>query len=123
MKLLIIDDSNIVRGKIARALGSQGLDVVGLARNGREALELFTRTRPDVVTVDLSLPEMDGVACVRRLLDINPDARVLVVSALADKAAALEAVKAGAQGFLCKPFSEDELAEAVDELLKGAVPG
>jgi len=123
MKLLIIDDSNIVRGKIARALGGLGLEVVGLARTGDEAVELFRRTRPDVVTMDLSLPELDGIACVRRLQEIKPDARILVVAALADKAAAIQAVKAGAQGFLCKPFAEDELAAAVDELLKGALPG
>lgn len=123
MKLLIIDDSSIIRGKVVRALGGQGLEVVGLARTGDDAVELFTRTRPDVVTLDLSLPELDGIACVRRLLAINPEARILVVSAPAAKAAALAAVKAGAQGFLCKPFSEKELAEAVDELLKGAVPG
>lgn len=123
MKLLIVDDSNIIRSKIARALGGQRLEVVGLARNGREAVDLFARTRPDVVTMDLTMPEMDGIECIRRLLEINPDTLILVVSALADKATAIEALKLGAQGFLCKPFSEDELAEAVGELVKGAVHG
>lgn len=123
MKLLIVDDSNIIRSKIARALGGQRLEVVGLARNGREAVDLFARTRPDVVTMDLTMPEMDGIECIRRLLEINPNTLILVVSALADKATAIEALKLGAQGFLCKPFSEEELAEAVGELVKGAVHG
>ncbi|MCC4116300.1 response regulator [Aromatoleum toluclasticum] len=123
MKLLIVDDSNIIRSKIARALGSRNLEVVGLARNGNEAVSLFARTRPDVVTMDLTMPEMDGIECIRRLLELNPDTLILVVSALADKATAIEALKLGAQGFLCKPFSEEDLAEAVEELIKGAVHG
>lgn len=123
MKLLIVDDSNIIRSKIARALGSRNMEVVGLARNGQEALSLFDRTRPDIVTMDLTMPEMDGIECIRRLLALRPDTLILVVSALADKATAIEALKLGAQGFLCKPFSEEDLAEAVDELVRGAIHG
>ncbi len=117
-RLLIADDSNIVRGKIARALGQHGLDIVGLASNGREALELFKATRPEVVTMDLTMPEMDGIECIRKIRALDPKARILVVSALSDKSTAIQALKEGAQGFLDKPFTEAELSDAIGELLE-----
>lgn len=117
-RLLIADDSNIVRGKIARALGQHGLDIVGLASNGREALELYKATRPEVVTMDLTMPEMDGIECIRKIRALDPKARILVVSALSDKSTAIQALKEGAQGFLDKPFTEAELSDAIGELLE-----
>lgn len=116
-KLLIVDDSNIIRNKIARALGAYGLEIVGMAPNGESALRMFGENRPQVVTMDLTMPEMDGIECIRKLHAIDPVVRILVVSALADKATAIQALKEGAQGFLCKPFTEDELTEAIGELL------
>ena len=117
-KLLIADDSNIVRSKIARALGQHGLHIVGLAANGREALELFKNTKPDVLTMDLTMPEMDGIECIRAIRALDPKVRILVVSALSDKGTAIQALKEGAQGFLDKPFTEAELSDAIGELLE-----
>ena len=117
MKLMIVDDSNIIRSKIARALGKHGLEIAALASNGQEAVRCYTTVRPDLVTMDLTMLNMDGIECIRRLRQINPDVRILVVSALADKATAISALKEGAQGFLHKPFTEDDLTEAMDELL------
>lgn len=123
MRLLIVDDSNIIRGKIARALGEYGLEIVGFASNGREAVAQFERLRPDVVTMDLTMPEMDGIACIRALKSMRGNIRVLVVSALADRATAIQALKEGAQGFLPKPFTETELSEAIGELLEESAHG
>ncbi len=117
MKLLIVDDSNIIRGKIARALGSHHIEIAGLAANGREAVARFEATRPDLVTMDLTMPEMDGLECIRHIRALRPDVRILVVSALADKDTAIQALKEGAQGFLCKPFTEQDLTDAITELL------
>jgi len=117
MKLLIVDDSNIIRGKIARALGSHHIEIAGLAANGREAVARFEALRPDLVTMDLTMPEMDGLECIRRIRALRTDVRILVVSALADKATAIQALKEGAQGFLCKPFTEQDLTDAIGELL------
>ena len=117
-RLMIADDSNIVRSKIARALGQHGLSIIGLASNGREALELFRTARPEVVTMDLTMPEMDGIECIRQIRAIDPKVRILVVSALSDKATAIQALKEGAQGFLDKPFTEAELSDAIGELLE-----
>ena len=115
MKLMIVDDSNIIRRKIQRCNDLENLTVVGTASNGVEAIEVFERTRPDLVTMDLTMPE--------RLVRIDPNVMILVVSALSDKATAIEALKKGANGFLCKPFSEKELNHAFRELLSEKADG
>ena len=117
LKLMIVDDSNIIRSKITRTLSQHHMEVVATASNGEEAISLFARTTPDVVTMDLTMPRMDGLECIRALRKLISRVHILVVSALADKATAIQALKEGAQGFLCKPFSESDLTEAMDELL------
>ena len=117
LKLMIVHDSNIIRSKITRTLSQHHMEVVATASNGEEAISLFARTTPDVVTMDLTMPRMDGLECIRALRKLNSRVHILVVSALADKATAIQALKEGAQGFLCKPFSESDLTEAMDELL------
>ena len=120
LKLMIVDDSNIMRRKIERSHQCGRLQFIGAAGNGQQAVELFKRTTPDVVTMDITMPEMDGIECVRQLVAMNPKVLILVISALADKGTAIEAMKQGANGFLCKPFTDRQLTEALDELLRGA---
>ena len=120
MKLMVVDDSNVIRRKIERSAHIGNLEVVGLAPDGLSAVKLFQQTNPDLVTMDLTMPHMDGIECIEQLTSINPNVLILVVSALADKATAIEALKKGAHGFLCKPFTEEELSEALDELLRGS---
>jgi len=93
-------------------------ELVGTAGNGEEALELFSKTDPDVVTMDLTMPRMDGIECIGRLVALKPSIRILVVSALADKATAVEAMEKGANGFLNKPFTDRQLNEAIAELMR-----
>src|SRR6188472_3423352 len=120
LKLMIVDDSNVMRRRIERSQQVDRLEVVGLASNGFEALELFRRTNPDVVTMDITMPEMDGIECVGRLVRMKPHVLILVVSALADKATAVEAMEKGANGFLNKPFTDRQLNDALEELIAGA---
>jgi two-component system chemotaxis response regulator CheY len=117
-KLMIVDDSNIMRRRIERSQQFEELQLVGTAGNGEEALELFKRTDPDVVTMDLTMPRMDGIECIGRLVQMKPAVRILVVSALADKATAVEAMEKGANGFLNKPFTDRQLNEAIAELMR-----
>jgi two-component system chemotaxis response regulator CheY len=123
MKLLIVDDSGVIRNKIARGAAAKQFDVVGLAQDGEDALRLFEKFQPGVVTMDLTMPRMDGIACIQALLKMRPDTLILVVSALADKATAIEALKRGAHGFVLKPFSDEQIGEALLELLRGAAHG
>jgi two-component system chemotaxis response regulator CheY len=113
---MIVDDSNIVRRRIERTQEIPDIEVIGTARNGREALELHARAKPNLVTMDLTMPEMDGIECVRRLVERDPLIKILVISALADKATAIEALETGASGFLCKPFTERQLNDALAKL-------
>ncbi len=118
VKLMIVDDSRIIRRKIARCLEEHPLEVIGRAGNGVEALEIFKAAKPDIVTMDLTMPEMDGIECVEKLVNLDPTVKILVVSALADKATAIEALKRGANGFLCKPFTDRDLSDALAELMR-----
>jgi two-component system chemotaxis response regulator CheY len=117
VRLLIVDDSNIVRRRIERSQQFDDLEVVGTAANGLEALELARRTDPDLVTMDLTMPQMDGIECITQLVRMKPQVRILVISALADKATAVEAMERGANGFLSKPFTDRQLNEAIAELM------
>ena len=118
MKLMIVDDSNIMRRRIERSQQFEELQLVGTAGNGIDAIELFKRTDPDVVTMDLTMPRMDGIECIGRLVELKPEVRILVISALADKATAVEAMEKGANGFLNKPFTDRQLNEAFAELMR-----
>jgi two-component system chemotaxis response regulator CheY len=120
LKLLIVDDSNVIRRRIERCQQIDSLEVVGVASNGVEAVEVFRRTNPDVVTMDITMPQMDGIECVEQLVAIKPHVLILIISALADKATAVEAMEKGANGFLNKPFSDRQLNEALQELIGGA---
>lgn len=117
MKMLIVDDSLIVRRKIEREINLPELTDIYTANDGQEAVEAFKEHQPELVTMDLTMPKMDGTECVKQLVSINPDAVILVISALADKATAIKAVKQGAYGFLCKPFTETELNEALTKCI------
>ena len=117
-KLMIVDDSNIMRRRIERSQQFEELQLVGTAGNGVDAIELFKRTDPDVVTMDLTMPRMDGIECIGRLVALKPEVRILVVSALADKATAVEAMEKGANGFLNKPLTDRQLNEAIAELMR-----
>jgi two-component system chemotaxis response regulator CheY len=117
-KLMIVDDSNIMRRRIERSQTFEEIELVGTASNGLEALEMFKKMDPDVVTMDLTMPQMDGIECIENLVRIKPAIRILVISALADKATAVEAMEKGANGFLNKPFTDRQLNEAIAELIR-----
>lgn len=121
IKLLIVDDSKVIRNRIARLTMDPrlpNLQIIGLAGNGIEALELAKQHKPELVTIDLTMPEMDGIECVGELVKAFPNINILVVSALSDKSTALTAMKRGARGFLHKPFTDDALVDALLELMK-----
>ena len=117
MKLLIVDDSLIMRRAIERGLGATRFTEVRTATTGHQAVTMFNEFRPDVVTMDITMPDMDGLTAVDLILKNNPRAVILVVSALADKSTAVSAIKRGAQGFLLKPITAESLQEAIDDLL------
>jgi len=118
LKLMIVDDSNIMRRRIERSQQFDEIELVGTAGNGLEALELFRKADPDVVTMDLTMPQMDGIECISKLVELKPAVRILVISVLADQATAVEAMEKGANGFLNKPFTDRQLNEAIADLIR-----
>lgn len=121
MRMMVVDDSNMIRTRIARMVqngGLGGISRVWQARNGAEALRLARATQPDVVTMDLTMPEMDGIECIRELMQLQPAINILVVSALSDKSTAIAALRLGARGFVSKPFTDEELKMALLEVME-----
>jgi two-component system chemotaxis response regulator CheY len=116
LKLMIVDDSNVIRSKIRRSVQNDRLKLIASASNGAEALTHARVTQPDVVTMDLTMPHMDGIECIEKLIAMNPDILILVVSALSDRSTGIEALEKGARGFLLKPFTETEINDALTEL-------
>lgn len=118
-RLLIVDDSSTVRRSIERHILSDRVTEIYQAANGREAMELFERYRPEFVTMDLTMPEMDGLTCITKMMTLKPDTRLMVISALGDAETAIEAVERGANEYVVKPFSVEDLNLALANLVAG----
>ncbi|MCE5303869.1 MAG: response regulator [Planctomycetaceae bacterium] len=113
--LLVADDAAIVREKIKEAARHAGWTIAGEARNGKEAIERYAATRPTVMTLDLVMPEYDGIYALREILAIDPNAKVIVVSALGQKNILKDAFKLGAADFVVKPFDAKVLASTIEQ--------
>lgn len=121
IKLMIVDDSNIIRSRIQRVYdGKKEFEIVGEAKNGIDATVKVQQFKPDIMTMDLTMPGMDGIGCIKQIMEFDDSIKILVVSALADIATGLEAIECGARGFLCKPFTDEELLEALDDVLNSS---
>ncbi len=119
MKFMVVDDSKMIRNQIERVLLDGEFEFCGSARDGQEAVEEFKSLKPSIVTMDLTMPRMDGIQAIKEMMAIDDSVRILVVSALKDTDTALEALELGAYGFLCKPFTDFDLITAVEELISG----
>lgn len=120
--LLVIDDAEIVREKIKETARAAGWRVVGEAGNGKEGVERYGELRPAAVTLDLVMPEYDGIHALREILAINPDAKVVIVSALGQKNVLKDAFKLGAADFVVKPFDARTLAATLEQFAGRAAP-
>lgn len=119
MRVLIVDDHALFRDGLRSLLEARGVEVVGEARNGREALELTRQHRPDVVLMDLMMPEMNGLAATRLLSAELPETKVVVLTASEDDADLFEAIKSGAQGYLPKNLESNRFFELLDGVTRG----
>jgi two-component system chemotaxis response regulator CheY len=108
----------LIRKKISQEHNAKRFELVGEAANGFQAMKMFKELRPDVVTMDLTMPHIDGIECISRMMKIDPEVKILVISALSDRRTGLEALEKGAKGFINKPFSSKQLDEALEILVK-----
>ncbi len=120
MKLLIVDDSFIIRNAIERLVCHPEIKEIFQAENGIAALEIYQRESPQLVTMDLTMPHMDGLGCLEEIQHEGKPVSIMVISAINSHRTAMDAVSRGACGFLVKPFTSHELIEAMNELVEHA---
>ncbi len=116
-KILIVDDAAFMRMMIKNILIKEGYEVVGEAENGAQAVEKFKELKPDLVTMDITMPEMDGISAVKEIMKINKGAKVVMCSAMGQQAMVIDAIQAGAKDFIVKPFQPDRVIEAISKVL------
>jgi two-component system chemotaxis response regulator CheY len=114
--VMVVDDAAFMRVRAAKLLTDLG-HVVIQAENGREAVDLYASSRPDVVLLDITMPEMDGLAALKAIKQLDPGARVAMVTAMGQQAIVMEAIKAGAKDFVLKPFQPARVVAAIENLL------
>jgi two-component system chemotaxis response regulator CheY len=118
MRILIVDDSLVIRKSIKQQLTeSFDAEVVGMAENGRVALKLFEETKPNYVTLDITMPELDGLSVLQQMLQKDPSVNVIIVTALSDKDTALQAIEMGAKSYISKPLTSEKLQMALNQII------
>lgn len=116
-RILIVDDAAFMRMMVKDILSKNGFEVVGEAENGKVAIEKYKELKPDLVTMDITMPEMDGIAAVKKIKEIDDSARIIMCSAMGQQAMVIDAIQAGAKDFIVKPFQPDRVIEAVRKAL------
>ncbi|UCC20026.1 MAG: response regulator [Promethearchaeota archaeon] len=118
-KVLIVDDAQFTRNMLKNIISKiEQIEVIGEASNGVEAISLYKKLNPDLITMDLVMPEKGGIEATEEILKINPKALIIVVSALGQEALVLEAAKKGAKDFIQKPFKSEQIMEVMNRILK-----
>jgi two-component system chemotaxis response regulator CheY len=115
--VLVCDDAIFMRTMISDILSQAGYEVVGEAESGNQAVQRYQQLKPDLVTMDIVMPDMGGIEAVREIMKIDPSARILMCSAMGQQALVIEAIQAGAKDFVVKPFQPSRVLEAVQRVL------
>ncbi|MGM0437986.1 MAG: response regulator [Bacillota bacterium] len=113
--LLIVDDAAFMRLNLKNILKDK-YEIVGEAENGIEAVEMYKEEKPDYVTMDITMPEMDGLEAIKAIMDIDPDAQIVVCSAMGQQKMVIQAIDAGAKDFIVKPFKDERVINALANL-------
>ncbi|HLR14542.1 MAG TPA: response regulator [Bacillota bacterium] len=116
-KILIVDDAAFMRMMIKDILVKNGYDVVGEAQDGAEAIEKFKELQPDLITMDITMPEKDGIAALKEIKAMDANAMIIMCSAMGQQAMVIDAIQAGAKDFIVKPFQADRVIEAIEKAL------
>ncbi|MGP4106994.1 response regulator [Virgibacillus sp. L01] len=116
-QILIVDDAAFMRMMIKDILSKNGFEVVGEAQDGVEAIEKYKELKPDLVTLDITMPEMDGLAALKEIKQLDGDANIIMCSAMGQQAMVIDAIQAGAKDFIVKPFQAERVVEAIQKAL------
>lgn len=115
-KVLVVDDAAFMRMTLKKTLESEGFEVVAEAEDGEEAVHKYQDKKPELVTMDITMPNMDGLEATKEILDHDPQANIIMVSAMGQQKMVIEAVEAGAKDFIVKPLEEDRILDAIDKV-------
>lgn len=116
IKVLIVDDASFMRAMLKNILVKNGYEVVGEACNGQDAFEKYKELSPDIVTMDITMPEVDGITAVRMIKEYDKTANIIMCSAMGQQSMVIESLKAGAKDFVVKPFVEEKVIDAIKKL-------
>ncbi|KAB8138748.1 response regulator [Gracilibacillus oryzae] len=116
-RVLIVDDAAFMRMMIKDILTKNGYEVVGEAQDGAEAVEKYKELSPDLVTMDITMPEKDGIAALKDIKALNNNANIIMCSAMGQQAMVIDAIQAGARDFIVKPFQADRVIEAISKVI------
>ena len=116
-RVLIVDDAAFMRMMIKDILTKNGYEVCGEAPNGLVAVEMYNKEKPDIVTMDITMPDMDGIEAVKNIRATDPNAKIIMCSAMGQQSMVMDAIKAGAKDFIVKPFQADRVLEAVKKAI------
>ncbi|MCL5780206.1 MAG: response regulator [Firmicutes bacterium] len=116
-RILVVDDAAFMRMMIKNILTKNGYEVVGEAENAAIALKMYKDLKPDLVTMDITMPEMDGIQGVKAIRAVDPNANIIMCSAMGQQSMVMEAIQAGAKDFIVKPFQQDRILQALERVL------
>lgn len=116
LKVLIVDDSLIIRKKISKIFENLGHDVVFDATNGQEAIDAYIKYKPDLVSMDITMPDMDGITAVKHIIKEDKEAKIIMVTSHGQEDMVIKSIQAGAVGYILKPISEDKMAQVIGEV-------
>ncbi len=116
LNVLVVDDSLIIRKKITKLVKKLGHEVLNSAKNGQDAIDLYAKQRADLITMDITMPDMDGITAVKEIIKNDADAKIIMVTSHGQEDMVIKSIQSGAVGYMLKPVTEDKLAAAIGEV-------
>jgi len=118
LKVLVVDDSLIIRKKLTKIIEKLGHEVVYGAKNGQEGIDSFISKKPDLVTMDITMPDMDGITAVKKIIEEDSEAKIIMVTSHGQEDMVIKSIQAGAVGYMLKPITEEKLAHTIGEVFE-----
>ncbi len=116
-KILLADDASFMRMMLKNILVPAGYEIVGEANNGKEAIQMFKELKPDLLIMDMIMPEMGGIEAIKQIISEIPDANIIICSAIGQQTLVIEAIQAGAKDYIVKPFDQDNVLETIGKII------
>ncbi len=117
LSIMVVDDSIIAMRKLSQVLEELGHSIAGTCTNGRQACEKYLELKPDLVTMDITMPEMDGIEATRKIMKSDPEAVIIMVTSHGQKQTVIDAISAGGKGYVLKPFYKDHVAQSLNKVI------